>query len=154
MGAFGKGATFPDIFTWCLVSNGCILGILLMNSRDIHIPSTKSCILSPSNKNNRDYTIRQRRRSWKRCSKIDFASFHLFSRLFQGAQLLKKRELSLDLKRGDRDRVLTEMVVFIALPFPFSSKLKIWSFHVVVVQGLQRNVQKSVMHVQSCSFAH
>ena len=48
----------------------------------------------------------------------------------------------------------TEMAEFIALPFPFSSKLKIWSFHVVVVQGQQRNVQKSVMHVQSCSFAH
>ena len=29
---------------------------------------------------------------------------------------------------------------------------KIWSFHVVVVQGRQRNVQKSVMHVQSCFF--
>ena len=44
------------------------------------------------------------------------------------------------------------MVEFIA--FPFSSKLKIWSFHVVVVQGLQRSVQKEVMHMQSCCFAH
>ena len=51
-------------------------------------------------------------------------------------------------------RVLTEMVEFIALPSPFSSKLKIWSFHVVIMQRLQRNVQKSVMHVQSCCFAH
>ena len=42
----------------------------------------------------------------------------------------------------DRARVQTEIVEFIALPFPFSSKLKIWSFHVVVVQGQQRNVQK------------
>ena len=32
--------------------------------------------------------------------------------------------------------------------------LKIWSFHAVVSQGLQRNVQKSVVHVQSCCFAH
>ena len=60
----------------------------------------------------------------------------------------------LERKREDRARVQTEMVEFIALPFPFSSKLKIWSFHVVVVQGQQRNVQKSVMHVQSCCFAH
>ena len=45
-----------------------------------------------------------------------------------------------------------QMVEFISLPFPFSSKLKIWSFHVVVVQGRQRNVQKSVMHVQNCCF--
>ena len=43
---------------------------------------------------------------------------------------------------------------FIALPFLFPSKLKIRSFHVAVVQWRQRNVQKRVMHVQSCCFAH
>ena len=47
------------------------------------------------------------------------------------------------------------MVEFIALPFPFPSKLQlIWSFHIEVVQGWQRNVQKSVMHVQSYGFAN
>ena len=56
----------------------------------------------------------------------------------------------LELKRG----VQKEMVEFIALPFPSSKKLKIWSFHVVVVQKRQRSVQKSVMHVQSCCFAN
>ena len=76
------------------------------------------------------------------------------SRLFQFALLLKRKEFWSELKRGERARVQTEMVEFIALPFPFSSKLKIWSFHVVVMQGRQRNVQKSVMHVQSCCFAH
>ena len=59
----------------------------------------------------------------------------------QRAQSLKRREFSLALKRRDRARVLTEIVEFIA--FPFSSKLKIWSFHVVVVRGLQRSVQKT-----------
>ena len=68
----------------------------------------------------------------------------LFSRLLQGAQLLKRREFGLELKRRDRAQVLTELVEFIGLPFPFPSKLKIWSFHVVVMQGLQRNVQKKV----------
>ena len=48
----------------------------------------------------------------------------------------------LEVKRGDRARVKTEMVEFIALPFPFSSKLKIWSFHVVVVQGRQSLTKK------------
>ena len=48
----------------------------------------------------------------------------------------------------------TEIVEFIALPFPLPSKLKIWSFHVLVIHGLQRNVQKSVMHVLSCCFVH
>ena len=40
----------------------------------------------------RDLTIRQRRRPWKRRWKVDFPSLHSFLRLFQGAQLLKRRE--------------------------------------------------------------
>ena len=68
-------------------------------------------------------------------------------RLSQGAHLLKRRDLGRELKRRDRARVQTGMVEFIALPFPFPSKLKIWSFHVVVVQGRQRNVQKNVVVV-------
>ena len=47
----------------------------------------------------------------------------------------------MELKSGGRARVQTEMVEFIALSFPYSSKLKVWSFHVVVVQVQQRNVQ-------------
>ena len=47
----------------------------------------------------------------------------------------------LELKRGGRTRVQTETVEFNALPFPSSKTLKIWPFHVVVVQGRQRNVQ-------------
>ena len=56
----------------------------------------------------------------------------------------------LELKRGGHARVQTEIVEIIALPFPSSKKLKIWSFHVVVMQGRRRNVEKSVMHVQIC----
>ena len=37
--------------------------------------------------------------------------------------------------------------------FMSSIKCKIRQFHVEVVQKRQRNVQKSVMHVQSCWFA-
>ena len=39
------------------------------------------------------------------------------------------------------------------LLFPSSTKREIKQFHVVVVQWRQRNVQKSVMHVQSCCFS-
>ena len=52
------------------------------------------------------------------------------------------------MNRRDRAPFQTEMVEFLGLPFSSSKKLKIWSFHVVVVQERQRNVQKSVMHVQ------
>ena len=38
--------------------------------------------------------------------------------------------------------------------FTSSIKREIMHFHVVVVQNGQRNVQKSVMHVQSCCFAY
>ena len=41
----------------------------------------------------------------------------------------------LELKRRGHARVKTEIVELIALPFLSSTKLKIWSFHVVVVQG-------------------
>ena len=98
----------------------------------------------------KDLTIRQRWRPWKRHWKIDSAFFQTISRFSRVAQLLKRREFMLELKRGGHARVQTEMVEFIALPYPSSNKkLKIWSFHVVVVQGRRRNVEKSVMHVQS-----
>ena len=60
----------------------------------------------------------------------------------------------LELKRGGRARVQTEVLEFIALPFPSSKKLKIWSFHVEIVQGRQRYVQKGVMQGQTCCFAN
>ena len=60
----------------------------------------------------------------------------------------------LELKRGGRAQVQTEMLEFIALPFPPSKKLKMLSFHLVVVQGRQKNVQTIVMHVQSCCFVN
>ena len=48
----------------------------------------------------------------------------------------------MELKRRDHARVLTEMVEFFALPFPFPSKLKIWSFQVVIMQRLQKKCKK------------
>ena len=40
------------------------------------------------------------------------------------------------------------------LVFKSSTKREIKQFHVVVVQRRLRNVQKSMMHVQSCCFAN
>lgn len=40
------------------------------------------------------------------------------------------------------------------LVFTFSTKREIRHFYVVVVQQRQRNVQKSLMHVQSCYFSN
>ena len=49
----------------------------------------------------------------------------------------------MELKSGNRARVQTEMLEFIAVPFLLSSKLKIWSFHVVVVQGRHEMYKKA-----------
>ena len=49
---------------------------------------------------------------------------------------------------SDRDGRIYRLAV------PYSSKLKMWSFHVIVVQGRQRKVQKNVMHMQGCCLAH
>ena len=68
--------------------------------------------------------IRQRRRMWKR----RVASFHFLSRLSQGAQLFKRRDFGLELKRWARARVQTDMVEFITLPFPFPCKYSPTSF--------------------------
>ena len=120
----------------------------------LHLEPVAFLLEGPLQRENRDLTIRQRWPRWKRRWEIDFASFRFSSRLFQWTQLLKRGEFWLELKRRDRAWVQTEMVEFIALPFPFPSKLKIWSFHVLVMQGRKRNVRKSVLHVQSCNFAH
>ena len=56
----------------------------------------------------------------------------------------------LELRRGKFRQVQKEMVEYIAFLFPFSREQTIWSFHIIVVQGQQRNLQKSMMHVQSC----
>ena len=59
---------------------------------------------------------------------------HHFSRLSQLALLPKRRGFWPELKRAEHPQVRTQMVKFVALPFPFPSKLKIWSFHAVAVQ--------------------
>ena len=75
----------------------------------------------------RDLTIRQQPRPWKRRWKIDFTSFHFFRDYSKGpSNCLKEGILGWSWREGPR---------------PSSG---------VNIQGLQRNAQNSVMHVQSC----
>ena len=50
--------------------------------------------------------------------------------------------------------ILEREIQFRRCLFTFSIKREIRHFHVVVVQKRERNIQKSVMHVQSCCFAY
>ena len=79
-------------------------------------------------------------------------SFQTILQLSKVSQLLIRREFLLELKRGGRARVQTEMGEFSVLPFPSSKKekLKIWSFHVPVMQGGKEIYKKGLMHAQSC----
>ena len=52
----------------------------------------------------------------------------LFCDYLKSHSYLREREARVELRRRNLARVQTEMVEFIPLPFPFSSKLKIWSF--------------------------
>ena len=92
----------------------------------------------------RDRMIQQRQSPWKRCWKIDFTSFKTILRLSQIALLLEGREF-LEVRGGphlssDRDGIIYRLAVSV-------HKYR-------VVQGTQRDWQKSMMHVQSCWFAH
>ena len=84
--------------------------------------------------------------------RLEHTSIPTFPRLFQYVQLFK-REIWFEMRKGDRTYVQTEKVNFINLRFPSSNELKIHPFCIVVVQGEQRNLQKSMGHEQSCWFA-
>lgn len=78
----------------------------------------------------------------KCCGQIDFAPIQTFSQLCQVAQLLKKGNLVWSWRH--HTQVQTEMVEFIGLLLPLSSKLKNWPFKVVVVQRHQTNLEISM----------
>ena len=94
-----------------------------------------------------------RRRLRKRHLKSEFALLQTLSRLFQLVQFVKCRLIFLELncKRLQSSGKEEESRCLVSTS---SSKREIRHFHVVVVQRRQRNVQKSVMHVQSCCFTN
>ena len=82
------------------------------------------------------------------------ALYQTLSRLFQFAENVKCRRISLELIYWaphlslERERKIRRRL------FTASIKRGIKHFQVVDVRRGQRNVQKSVMHVQSCCFAN
>ena len=102
----------------------------------------------------RELKQKRRRRLWKRLFKSKVAllqkRYRTYSNSFNSSNVgnffldlnSKKLYQSSGKENESRCRVFTS-----------STKRDIRHFYVVVVQRLQRNVQKSVMHVQSCCFA-
>ena len=80
------------------------------------------------------------------------ALLQALSRLFQLVQFVKCWQIFLELNSKGLYQSSGREKESRCLVFTSSTNRKIKHFHVVVVQRRQRNVQESVMHVQSCCF--
>ena len=80
--------------------------------------------------------------------------FKHLSRLFQLIQFVKCWQILLELNSKRLYESSGKERERRCLEFTSSTKQEIRHFHVVVVQWRQRNVQISLMHVQSCCFAN
>ena len=96
----------------------------------------------------------RRRRLGKRHLKSEFALPQTLSRLFQLVQFVKCWQFFLELNSKRLYQSSGKEKESRCLVFTSFTKREIRYFHVVVVQRRQRNVQTSVMHVQSCCFAN
>ena len=96
----------------------------------------------------------RRRRLRKRHLKTYFALPQTLSRLFQLVQFVKCWQFFLELNSKRLYQSSGKEKESRCLVFTSFTKREIRYFHVVVVQRRQRNVQTSVMYVQSCCFAN
>ena len=104
---------------------------------------------------NRVLKQQRRRRLRKRQLKSEFALLQSLSRLFHFVYFLKCWQMFLELNsKGLRYQSSGKEKESCCLVFPSSTKRELRRFHVVVLRRRQRNVPKSVMHVQSCRFAN
>ena len=93
-------------------------------------------------------------RQRKRYLKSEFALLQTSSRLFHIVQFVKCWQILVELNSKGLYRSYEKEKDRRCLVFKSSTKREIIQFRVVVLQRLQRNVQKSVMHGQSCCFAN
>ena len=108
----------------------------------------------PPQKSVRKHKQPRRRRLRKRHLKSEFAPLQTLSRLFHLVCFVKCWQMFLELNSKGLYQSSGKEKESCCLVFPSSTKREFKHFHVAVVQQRQRNVQKSVMHVQSCCFAN
>ena len=97
---------------------------------------------------------RRRRRLRKRHLQSKLALLQTLPRLFHFVYFVKCWQIFLELNSKGLYQSLRKKKESCCLVFPSSTKRAIRHFYVVVVQRRQRNVQKSVMRVESCCFAN
>ena len=103
---------------------------------------------------NRVLKQQRRRRLRKRQLKSEFALLQSLSRLFHFVYFVKCWQMFLELNSKGLYQSSGKEKESCCLVFPSSTKRELRRFHVVVLRRRQRNVPKSVMHVQSCRFAN
>ena len=96
---------------------------------------------------------RRRRRLRKRHLQSEFALPQTWSHLFHLVKFVKRWQSFLQLNSNGLHQSSGKEKERCCFLLPSSTKREIRQFRVVVVQRRQRNVQKNVMHVQSCCFA-
>ena len=117
------------------------------------IVRTSPTVLPSPHLNNREFKIPRQRRPRKRRSKSKFAFLQCLSQLFQLIYFVKCKRTLFEpncketYTASERDRLFSRRLVMSFI------KREIRHFSVAVEQWRQRNVQKSVMRVQSCCFA-
>ena len=98
---------------------------------------------------------KQRRRQLrKRHLKSEYSLLQTLSRLFHLVQFVRCWWIFLEINFKGLYQSSEKEKGSRCLVFTFSTKREIRQFHVVVVQRRERNVQKSLMHVQSWCFAN
>ena len=97
---------------------------------------------------NRELEQQRQRRLRKRHLKSEAVLLQTLSRLFHLVQFVKRWKFFLELN----SKRLYQSSESCGLVFRSSTKREIMHFHVLDVQWRQRNVGKSVIHVQGCCF--
>ena len=92
------------------------------------------------------------RRLRKRHLKSEIALLQTLSRLIPSCLVRQMLATSFGVEFSRTVSKFRKRIRSCCLEFPSSTKREIWHFNVVVVKRRIRNVQKSVMHVQSCGF--
>ena len=98
--------------------------------------------------------LKQQRRRRLRKRHLKSVKNSTLSQWFQAVQFVKCRQLFLELNSKRLFQSSGKEIESRCLFFTSSSKREIRHFHVEVVQRRQRNVQKNLIHVQSCCFAN
>ena len=113
-----------------------------------------TCFLITFAINVRELKQQRQRRLWKRHLKNEFTLLQTLLHLFQLIQFIKCWQIFLELNSKRLYQSSGKEKESHRLVFTFSTKREFRHFHIVIMQQGQINVQKSMMHEQSCCFAN